>query len=159
MFCPSCGAGDQSAESYCRNCGAYLPDFEKAREKRATPRDHFTANTVLSVMTAVVSLTLAIMLYARFLGREDTPVLIYVTAGFLTAMFFWQAQVIWRSVLLRKEFPKRDVPKPALSGGNESVPVPKLSEADPDLFVGRSTGTKVTTKIPRRSPQSEHQPD
>lgn len=158
MFCPSCGAGGQSAESYCRSCGMYLPDFVKALEKQVTPRDHFIVNAVLSVMTAIASATLAIMLYARFLGHEDTPVLIYVTAGFLTAMFFWQAQVIWRTVLLRNEFPKRDVPKPALSGGNNSDTVPKLPEADPDLFVARSKRTKNTTKIPR-SPKSEHQPD
>lgn len=150
MYCPNCGASGQSAESYCRNCGVFLPDFEKALAKQTTPRDHFTANTVLSVMTAVVSATLAILLYLRFLGREDTPVLIYVTAGFLTAMFFWQAQVIWRSVLLRKEFPKRDRKSPKMIAGNDH----RLPEADAEIFVGGPARSRETSKV-ARSPKAE----
>ena len=66
-------------------------------------------------MTAIASITLAILLYVFFLGEDNTPVIIYITAGFLTAMFAWQAQVFWRNLKLKKQImPKR--------AGNEEKP-------------------------------------
>jgi hypothetical protein len=105
MFCPKCGAAEQTQEAFCRRCGTYLPNLEKLAGKEISPETHFKANTLLTFMSAVVSLGLAIALYSVFLGRPDTPILIYVTAGFLTAMFAWQVQVIWRTRLLKKQFP------------------------------------------------------
>lgn len=58
-------------------------------------------------MTAIVSATLAILLHVFFTGKEGTSPLIYVTTGFLTAMFFWQLQTFWRTRQLKKHFPKR----------------------------------------------------
>ena len=69
MFCPKCGKSDQSPETYCRQCGNYQNDFDKPAKKTTTPEQHLTANTVLSLMTAITSLTLAISLYAIFLGK------------------------------------------------------------------------------------------
>lgn len=110
MFCPSCGKSDQTENTYCRNCGKFLPDFDKLKKRETPPEEHLKANSVLNIMTAVVSLTLAILLYVNFLGAENTPVLIYVTAGFLTAMFAWQVQVFVRSLMLKKQIilPKRE---------------------------------------------------
>lgn len=109
MFCPNCGNADQNENTYCRRCGIFLPDFDKLKRREPSPEEHLKANFVLNIMTAFVSLTLAILLYIHFLGRGDTPILIYVTAGFLTAMFAWQAQVFWRTTKLKKQIilPKR----------------------------------------------------
>lgn len=107
MFCPKCGNADQQPETYCRKCGSYLPDFNKPAKKQQTPEDHLKANAFLNLLTAITSLTLAILLYSIFLGKEDTPVIIYVTAGFLTAMTAWQVQTFWRTILLRKHFKKQ----------------------------------------------------
>lgn len=93
-------------ETFCRRCGSFLPDFDKLKSKEISPEQYLTANTVLSLMTAIVSLTLAILLHIFFTGEENTPILIYITAGFLTAMFFWQAQTLWRTLLLKKQFAK-----------------------------------------------------
>lgn len=102
MFCPKCGEPEQKTESYCRRCGIFLHDYDKLAAKVVTPATHMTANIVLGGMTAIASAILAIILYATFLDRTDTPVIIYVTAGFLTAMFAWQVQLIIRSVLVRR---------------------------------------------------------
>ncbi len=107
MFCPKCGNADQRPESYCRQCGIFLPDIEKLKKKEIPPEQHIQVNSVLSLMTAIASGVLTILLHAFFTGKPGTPVLIYVTIGFLTAMFFWQVQTFWRTRQLKKHFPKR----------------------------------------------------
>lgn len=163
MFCPNCGSDGQSVDSFCRICGNFLPEFDAVGKRRITPRQHLTANTVLSAMTAVVSAALAILLYATFLGKDDTPILIYVTAGFLTAMFFWQVQAIWRSVLLRKSLPERS-PAGKAPGRTPEVKAAAtnrlLDQAEPEAFIPPSvtdeTTRRLAEKLPRRSTKTEH---
>ena len=107
MFCPKCGNPEQSPESFCRRCGNYLPDFDKLKPAEIPPEQHITANIWLSAMTAVASLTLAIILHSIFWNLPDTPVIIYVTAGFLMAMSAWQVQVFIRTLKLKKHFERR----------------------------------------------------
>jgi hypothetical protein len=134
MFCPKCGKPEQKENSYCRQCGTFLPDFDQNKNKEISPEQHFTANFALNIMTGVASLGLAITLYIMFLGRDDTPFVIYLTAGFLTAMFFWQAQIFWRTRLLKKQFPKRRTDEQEMIPNNqiESVETNKLLN-EPDL--------------------------
>lgn len=128
MFCPNCGKSDQTETTYCRNCGKFLPDFDKLKKRETPPEEHLKANNVLNIMTAIVSLPLAILLYVNFLGAENTPVLIYVTAGFLTAIFAWQVQVFIRSLMLKKQIilPKRDETEAELKSATKDL----LNEAD-----------------------------
>lgn len=126
MFCPNCGKSEQKTETFCRQCGLFLPDFDNFKPREIPPEEHLKANSVLNIMTGVVSLTLAILLYAYFLGRENTPLIIYLTAGFLTAMFAWQAQVFWRNLKLKKHFKKRGT-----IAGSEKTTAPPMLETKP----------------------------
>ncbi len=83
-----------------------MPDFNNLKKREITPEEHLKANAVLSLMTAIVSLMLAILLYYFFLGKDDTPIIIYLTAGFLIAMCAWQVQTFWRTLLLKKQIAK-----------------------------------------------------
>lgn len=161
MFCPKCGKADQKIETYCRQCGTFLPDFEKSK-KPITPEAHLTANSVLSLMTAVVSLSLGIVLFSIFLPKEGTPVIIYVTAGFLLAMCAWQVQTFIRTLMLKKHF-KRPQPqsvKPEIEAAEttplDENPVPTnklLNEADLSRAVPSSVvenTTKNLQKVPRK---------
>ncbi|MCB1023081.1 MAG: hypothetical protein KDB79_01740, partial [Acidobacteria bacterium] len=109
MFCPKCGKADQESDTFCRQCGVYLPDIDSLAKKQTTPEDHLKANTVMTFLTGIVSITLAIILYAMFLGKENTPVIIYIVAGFLTAMFAWQVQVFIRNLMLKKQLKEKRV--------------------------------------------------
>ncbi len=157
MFCPKCGKADQKENTYCRNCGNLLPDFDNLQWRKVSPEEHLKANSVLNVMTAVVSLTLAILLYINFLGAENTPVLIYVTAGFLTAMFAWQVQVFIRSLILKKQIilPKRGETETVLKSAKNDL----LNEADFSdnipAGIGEFTTKNLKEKV-KRSTQSEH---
>ena len=104
MFCPKCGNANQTENTYCRQCGTFLPDFNKLEKKTITPEQHLKANTVLNFLTAGTSLTLAILLYCFFLGQTGTHPVIYATAGFLIAIFGWQVQIIIRTFQLKKHF-------------------------------------------------------
>ncbi len=106
MYCPKCGNADQSPETYCRQCGIFLPDLTKPLKGPIKPEEHVKVNLVFSAMTMVACFTLAILLYLILAFREDTHWLIYATAGLLTAMGFWHTQTLWRSILLRRHFKK-----------------------------------------------------
>ena len=107
MFCPKCGNADQKENSYCRNCGTFLPEFEKLKSKEVTPQQHLTINSTFSFLSGLISLILTIILHVLYTGKEGTPIIIYVVIGFLTANFFWQVQTFWRSLQLKKQLPKR----------------------------------------------------
>jgi hypothetical protein len=156
MFCPKCGKSDQTVNTYCRSCGTFLPDFDKLKSKEISPEQHLTANSALNIMTAVASLGLAITLYVIFLNRENTPFIIYLTAGFLTAMFFWQTQVFWRNMMLKKHLKNN---KPTIettenqSTLNSKTTAKLLDQPDLSDFVPASVAeqtTKNLTKQPRR---------
>ena len=164
MYCPNCGKADQKENTFCRQCGNFLPDFEKIIKKKTSPEDHLKANTFLSLLTGIVSLTLAVILYAMFLGRADTPIIIYVVAGFLTAIFFWQAQTFWRTILLKKEFGKREKfnneQEEIKTSFDKSVPTKELlPEADFNDIVPASVTentTKTLSEKVKPSTQTEH---
>lgn len=107
MFCPKCGKADQSAETFCRQCGTFLPDLSKSAKRESPPEENIKVNTVLSMMTVIVSFTLAILLYIIFGFRETTHPMIYVTAGLLIAMGGWHIQTFIRTRRLNKQWKRR----------------------------------------------------
>lgn len=148
MFCPGCGKADQYAESYCRQCGIFLPDLTKASKQPIPPEQHVTANIILSAMTIVACFTLAILLYSMLAFRPDTHTLIYITASLLIAMGAWHIQTFWRAILLRKHFKKMKPPAAEKEErtGKLAADTAKLLET-PDLsdFV-HSSVTEDTTQ-------------
>lgn len=107
MFCPRCGKAEQLPETYCRQCGLFLPDLSKPFKRERPPEEHLKANTVLSILTIVASFTLAILLYAILGFRSNTHPLIYVTAGLLLGMGGWHIQTLIRTRLLKKQWKRR----------------------------------------------------
>jgi hypothetical protein len=154
MYCPKCGKADQPPETFCRQCGNYLPDFDKPDKKQTTPEDHIKANAALSILTATASLTLSILLFLIFKNIPDTHPIIYVTGGFLIAITAWQIQTFWRTMLLRKHF-KQQKKQPESSAANQNAP-PEfetkptnqlLPEADFENYVPASVIEKTTNKL------------
>jgi hypothetical protein len=107
MYCPKCGNASQTENSYCRNCGTFLPDFDKIAKKETTPEQHITISSTFNFLSALISLILTILLHILYTGKPGTPIIIYVVIGFLTANFFWQAQAYWRTLRLKEHLPKR----------------------------------------------------
>lgn len=156
MFCPKCGKADQEENTYCRQCGVFLPDFTKDSKRKITPEEHIKYSIVLDVMTIAVGLTLSVLLFSFFLGKENTPILIYITAGFLIAMSAWQIQTLWRSFQLKKHFERRkydDVERQNQNSESvfESIPTKELvNEANFKDAVPASVIENTTVKLPEK---------
>lgn len=156
MFCPKCGAADQLPETYCRQCGIFLPDLEKAAKPKNTPEEHVKVNSVLSALTIIASLTLAILLYSMLAFRQDTHPLIYVTAGLLIAIGVWHIQTFYRTLQLRKHFKnrKRESEEARQRDSIEGLPTGKfLSEADRSYAVPASVTEHTTTGLSEKVPR------
>ena len=104
MYCPRCGKSEQLPETFCRQCGLFLPDLSKPVKRELPPEDHLKANTVLNALTIIVSFTLSILLFAV---RPGTHPLIYATAGILIAIGAWHIQTFIRTQKLKKQWKRR----------------------------------------------------
>ncbi len=149
MYCPGCGNADQPPETYCRRCGMFLPDLSKPAKREQTPEQNLKANSVLTLMTVIVSFALAAALY-YFLGfRDDTHPLIYATAGMLIAMGAWHIQTFLRTRQLKKQWKRRDASTDIDRSANEAAiatePTPNLlnpaaaNDAVPDSVTDATT--------------------
>lgn len=104
MYCPRCGKAEQVPETFCRQCGLFLPDLSKPLKRELPPEDHLKANTVLNSLTIIVSFTLSILLFALQPGSHP---LIYATAGILIAIGAWHIQTLIRTQKLKKQWKRR----------------------------------------------------
>ena len=79
MFCPKCGAAGQTAESYCKRCGEWLPDIGAlARPKlfRKLSRDEKIAKMrVLEMVSVGLSVTSAAVILSVLAGGNDIQIL------------------------------------------------------------------------------------
>ena len=163
MFCPRCGKAEQLPETYCRQCGLFLPDLSKPVKRESPPEEHLKANTVLSLLTVTASFTLSILLYAFFGFRSNTHPLIYVTAGLLLGMGGWHIQTFIRTQKLKKQW-KRRAPLTEIQAGLAESPqavksastAKLLDEADfanavPASVTESTTRHLVETRPPRSS--------
>lgn len=160
MYCPKCGTADQLPETYCRRCGIFLPDLDKQKRKAQTPMQNVNANAVLSAMTVVTCLTLAVLLYVILGFQDDTHPLIYATGGLLIAMAAWHVQTFWRSMLLRKQLKKpqaptdRSVDTPELEMPAETaLPAATFEDLVPPSVTDRTTRQLDDDKILAKSKQ------
>ncbi len=155
MYCPRCGKAEQVAETFCRQCGLFLPDLSKPVKRELPPEDHLQANTVLNSLTILVSFTLSILLFAL---RPSSHPLIYTTAGLLIAIGAWHIQTLIRTQKLKKQW-KRRAP---LAGVETGLPEPEravksastaklLDQADFSDAVPASVTENTTRHLVERS--------
>lgn len=153
MFCPNCGEADQKKGTYCRKCGSFLAEFGEIKRSERPVNENFNATITLSILTGVSSLVLAIILYATFLGKEGTPAIIYVVAGFLTAMFAWQVQSFLRTLQLRKQYKRQSKTNTETvepRKGNSDLEAKPTNELLPEADLGNVVAASVTENTTRK---------
>jgi uncharacterized membrane protein YuzA (DUF378 family) len=101
MFCPKCGKGDQSADSYCRSCGDFLigPAQHTSLMNRllgiTNPEKQVKFTLTIDLVTAIVSGFLLFFLMGYFDAVHDktgatTPPIVYLVYIFLGLVSAWQ---------------------------------------------------------------------
>jgi hypothetical protein len=123
MFCPRCGKAEQQPETYCRQCGLFLPDLTKPVKRELPPEDHLKANALLSALTIIASFALSILLYAILGFRSNTHPLIYVTASLLLGIGGWHIQTLIRTLKLKKQWQRRTALSQIQQPSQETQPV------------------------------------
>lgn len=153
MFCPKCGKNEQAPESYCRACGEWLPDLIKRGRKNfggASPEESLRISLFLSALSSIVALLLSLWLYTTYLGKENVPAIIYMTAAFLLAIAGWQASNFYIGIKLRRKFVRRRTGDFAAQANELNSPQQKaaLPPADVSQFVHKPQSvTENTTEL------------
>jgi hypothetical protein len=98
LFCSKCGAPGQRVESYCRNCGEWLPDpaaalTPRGRLRRLSPERKQRRMRLLELLSAIAALvsgfiTLAVLSGADFELLVVPMILSFVVVGWQTVAFF-----------------------------------------------------------------------
>ena len=159
MFCPRCGKADQTPETYCRQCGLFLPDLSKPLKRESPPEEHLKANTVLSVMTIIASFMLSFLLFLILGFRSFTHPLIYATAGILLAIGGWHIQTLIRTQMLKKQWKRRtplsaiQAPQPETTAAFKSTPTGKMLDQPDFTDAIPASVTEHTTRHLVETPQ------
>lgn len=156
MFCPKCGKGDQSADSYCRSCGDFLID----------PAQHTLMNRILGItnperqvkftltidlVTAVVSGFLLFFLMGYFDAVHDktgatTPPIVYLVYIFLGLVSAWQLLSFTVGTTYRK---KLNAAKKTIDQTAERQSLPEADQTNVANSITEQT-TRNLDKVPRR---------
>ncbi len=141
-----------------------MHDLEKLAKKEVSPQAHLSANSFLSLATSIVSLSLAIALYAVLGFRPDTHWLIYLVSGFLIAITAWQVQTFIRTRMLKKQFeklrperePEDDRSAQLENPGTERLLNNALFSGAVPPSITENTTRNIRDKIPVRSSKAKH---
>jgi len=147
MFCPKCGSGDQSPESYCRACGGWLTDPDAGRTQglfRATSREEKIRKIrTLEMVSVGLSLTSAAIIFAFLFGTMDRGLLFLALAcGIVVAVY--QAVNMYLGHKVTKTLPRQHSSE---RKGERDIPAVELpARATRQLSVPASV-TDHTTEI------------
>lgn len=133
MFCPNCGSSDQSKNTYCRQYGIFLPDFDNRKAEQTSLTGMLRTNNMINGLTAISSLVLAVLLFFGFPAERTGP-LLAVTIGFLIGITIWQWQSALRNEKILNQLERRDSAvdefKPSVGENISGAPTNKLGEAN-----------------------------
>ena len=150
MYCPRCGAGDQVSNAYCKRCGQWLSEINRAVTAFGgdTPQQNIFTGLFMSALSTVAALISAVALYATYLGSGDAKWSVYLAAAFCLCIAGWQASSFAVTLKLRQRMKR---------GRNSYLPHTEtqkvLPASQPTTLISAATVTENTTELlePRRS--------
>lgn len=162
MFCPKCGADAQSADSYCRRCGEWLPDIDALARPRlfrkSTREQKIRKMRILEAISAGLSLTAAAIIISVLRGGGETQLLILsvfcclIVAAYQVVNFY-----LGHKLQQRVDESRTRGTGEIKSGAEESARV--LGVGDTSQFVGGRSVVEGTTKLleplPRKAKRDE----
>lgn len=149
MFCPGCGADNQTANAYCKRCGDWLPTLKRRSSAFGgdTPQRNVFTGLFMSALSAVVALFSAVALYATYIGTGQAKWSIYLAAAFCLCITGWQTSSfvvglkLWRRLTQARSGLETD------SQLKQATVSPALPPADMSNFVRAQSVTENTTEL------------
>lgn len=163
MYCPNCGKADQKAETYCRQCGEFLPDLSGTNNlfRIQTPEEQFDITLVLNFLSALSGLIMAILLIVFHAGMENVHWSVYVSSSILFCISVWQGVSFYNNLMLKRRYNQQkdftEVESKSKLNMLENTKRDVLPEADFEDVVPASVTEKTTSDLKeklRRSTKS-----
>ena len=157
MFCPSCGAGEQSPNAYCKRCGQWLADQVSGRGRTAkTPAEKMKVMLVFNGLSAMFALCSAIALYASI----DTPhakVAMLVAGAFCGVIAVHQMVSFFFTLQLRQRFNRGRGDSAQAIGSAAGGRVASLSSGQTTEFISAQSVTENSTELLEAVPRVREQ--
>src|ERR1700687_3127757 len=156
MFCPNCGAADQSPNAYCKRCGEWLADKRSFGGRGASkPEERMTAMIVFNGLSALLALFSAIALYATYLNTPEAKWSVYV-AGACCFVIAIHQMISFAFALELKLRLKRGHAETGQAIGSEAGGSPAaLGSGDTTQFVDAPSVTEKTTELLEAVPRAK----
>ena len=155
MFCPNCGAADQSPNAYCKRCGQWLADKNSfGGHGAAKPEQRMTSMIVFNGLSALLALFSAIALYATYLNTPEAKWSVYVAGAccFVITIHQLFSLAFALEIKLRLKRGQTDAGQQAITEAEENFGAIGSGKTTP--FVDARSVTESTTEIleavPRR---------
>ena len=109
MYCPSCGKSDQEKNTYCRQCGEFLPGLKsKGRSGQPiTPDAQIKMSITFNLMSAIAGIAVGILLLVNHLDREGTHFSVFIAISLLFTISAWQIVSFFNNLKLHKRFKRQ----------------------------------------------------
>jgi hypothetical protein len=148
MFCPNCGAEGQSAESYCRICGEWLPDIQAlAKPKlfgKLSREQKIGKMRVLEMVSAGLSLTSAAIIISILAGGDKK--ILFLAAFCSILVFVYQLINFYLGYKIHSKPDQKRSENNEQLGAISEKKLGALKAADTSDFVQRASVTENTTK-------------
>lgn len=149
MFCPKCGAEGQSAESYCKRCGEWLPDLDAIRRpglfRKRTREEKIRKMRVLEAVSAGLSLTAGAIIISVVAAGTNVQLLnIAVICCVVVAVYQMINFYLGHKLQQRIDQSRSEHPDEIKAVEKE---VGRLNAADTTQFVNRASVVENTTEL------------
>ena len=149
MFCPACGAADQSPNAYCKRCGEWLTDKRSFGGRGASkPEQRITSMIVFNGLSALLGLFSAIALYVTYLNTPEAKWSVYVAGAccFVIAIHQMISMGFALELKLRLKRGQSDAGQQAIISKPGDI-VAALSSGKTTQFVQPPVVTENTTEL------------
>jgi len=148
MFCPNCGAADQSPNAYCKRCGEWLADKKSFGGRGPSkPEQRMTSMIVFNGLSALLALFSAIVLYATYLDTPEAKWSVYVAGAccFVIAIHQMISLAYALELKLRLKRGHTDTGQTVVPEAANSIPA--LGSGETAQFVDARSVTENTTEL------------
>ena len=150
MYCPKCGAADQTAKAYCKKCGEWLPDLNPKNRNTfggETPQQMVFTSLFMSAVSTIAALISALALYLTYLPSGDAKWSVYLAGAFCLCIAAWQASSFFITLRLRQRLSHSRQAESIPAELSQSQPAPALNAGDFSNVVGVNSVTENTTEF------------